>query len=487
MIKNHQDIKDYILQIEARFPVDRWQANGIDLWPQIRIKIYYQLIQLLGESISSTTKTSSASVTPKFAKIKNFINNFTYYSNFQFKLSKKKLLFLGLQSHKILNDGVWFNRFFDSMIDHHNISKDVYTFELNKIFKPSYNQQNTFDVNLLLKYHTNMIKLKQKFLPSTTTNFDSNFDQLSEFNHSLKQEEWYSDYLDFSESSLKAWSRKIQLWESFFLKVYNKVNPHAIIFLSYYGFDAMAAAMSSANKLNIKTVDLQHGPQTNIHMAYCSWFKTPIEGFNTMPKEYWNWDRLSKLNIERWWNKKDGVKVIGHPWLSYSMNKLESRKFRSDSVLYTLQIFDSTNLSYFFPENILDCLRLSQFIWRLRVHPRNENNIEILIDFLETNKVRASKYIIESSKNVSLFESLSDCNLHITNYSGCFIEADMLGVSSVIIDEIGFEMFKDYFTKENNHYFNKNEFNFNNSINHLINNSTVKTPSFMKEIWNPLN
>jgi hypothetical protein len=41
MIKSHQDFKNYILQLEARFPVDLWKANGIDLWSHIRIKIYY--------------------------------------------------------------------------------------------------------------------------------------------------------------------------------------------------------------------------------------------------------------------------------------------------------------------------------------------------------------------------------------------------------------------------------------------------------------
>lgn len=65
---------------------------------------------------------------------------------------------------------------------------------------------------------------------------------------------------------MNLWSLKIECWESFSKKVFKKIKPKKIIFLSYYGFDAITSVMSAANKLNIKTVDLQHGPQTNTHM-----------------------------------------------------------------------------------------------------------------------------------------------------------------------------------------------------------------------------
>jgi hypothetical protein len=487
MIKSHQDIKNYILQLEARFPVDLWKANGIDLWPHIRIKIYYHLIKLLGESTSTSSSVENASNQHRFCKIRDYIKTFLYYLSFQFKLSKKKLIFFGLQSHKIYKDGMWFNRFFDSMIDHHCILQEVYTFELNDVLKPSYNQQNTFDLNLLLKFDSYIMKLKRKLLRSKIQNSELTISNLQEFNRILKKEEWYTDYLDFSETSLNLWSLKIECWESFFKKVFTKTKPKKIIFLSYYGFDSIAAAMSAANKLNIRTVDLQHGPQTNIHMAYCSWSKIPNEGFNTMPKEYWNWDNISKMNLESWWSIKNGVKVIGHPWLAYHMNKIGSRRSVPDNVLYTLQIFDCANLPYFFPNKVIECLKSSNFIWKLRVHPRNENNLEKLVDFLKVNKVNPSGFIIESSKDVSLYKSLSNCILHITNYSGCFIEANMLGIQSVVIDEIGLDMFRDYFDMENNHYLNKNENDFNHSITTLINNSKTKKLNTLDKIWDPLN
>ena len=77
-----------------------------------------------------------------------------------------------MKEHKVLNDKLWFNRFFDSMIDHHNISNDVYTFDSKGILNPSFNQKNTFDLELLLKVVKYLFSLKSKFLAGKIQNED---------------------------------------------------------------------------------------------------------------------------------------------------------------------------------------------------------------------------------------------------------------------------------------------------------------------------
>ncbi|WP_041567106.1 hypothetical protein [Nonlabens dokdonensis] len=486
-INNHLDIKNYILRLEARFPVDIWKANGIDLWPHIRIKIYYQLIQFLGESSSSTTKNIIIRKSSRLSEVKGFLVGMIYYLRFYFNLSNKKLIFFGLKMHKVQKDGIWFNRFFDSMIAYHCLSNDVYSFELNEIQKPSYNEQYVFDMNLLLKTYSYVQKLKKKLFRSQNQISELTITHLKEFNGSLKQEEWYTEYLDFSEANLNLWSLKIQLWESFFKKIYKKTNPKKVIFLSYYGFDAMAAAMSAANKLNILTVDMQHGTQTNVHMAYSYWTKIPTTGFNTMPREYWNWDQYSKLNLESWWHPVNAVKKIGHPWLSFCMDGISSKATLSNNILYTLQKFDGSNLEFIFSKQLIESLKLTKENWTLRIHPRNDDTIEVLINFLESHGVNPSDYVIEYSKEVSIYESLSNCLLHITNYSGCFIEAYLLGVKSIVIDEIGYDLFTDYFEADNNYYLNKYQLDFSKQLNRYLENLEAKSLNELDDIWDPLN
>ena len=391
-----------------------------------------------------------------------------------------------MKEHKVLNDKLWFNRFFDSMIDHHNISNDVYTFDSKGILNPSFNQKNTFDLELLLKVVKYLFSLKSKFLAGKIQNEDFFLPEIEKLNFVLRNQEWYTDNLDFNNRSVYVWSEKIKKWGFFFTLVFKKTKPEKIIFLSYYGFDATSSAMFAANKLNIPTVDVQHGPQTNVHMAYSCWSKLPANGFNTMPKQYWNWDKYSKLNVEKWWRHKNGAIRIGHPWMSYSIDKKKTGVKQNQYLLYTLQIFNEANLYYFFPENVLTLFKSSRIIWHLRIHPRNENNIYLLINFLKSNQIDSSKYIIESSKQVAIYQSLLNSTLHITNYSGCFIEAYILGIESVIIDEIGFDIFSNYLNEENNHYCNKMKDNFVETMNYYINRPKKKVFKSLEPMWNPL-
>uniref|UniRef100_UPI00404747C8 hypothetical protein n=1 Tax=Flavobacterium sp. TaxID=239 RepID=UPI00404747C8 len=43
-MQNRVDIKDFIVQIEQDFSINEWQVNGIHLWPIIRIKLFFYLI-----------------------------------------------------------------------------------------------------------------------------------------------------------------------------------------------------------------------------------------------------------------------------------------------------------------------------------------------------------------------------------------------------------------------------------------------------------
>jgi hypothetical protein len=39
--------------------------------------------------------------------------------------------------------------------------------------------------------------------------------------------------------------------------------------------DNLYAAVLAANQLGIRTIDFQHGPQTNVHMVFTAWNKIP--------------------------------------------------------------------------------------------------------------------------------------------------------------------------------------------------------------------
>jgi hypothetical protein len=60
-MQNRIDIKNFIVQIEQNFSVNEWQVNDIYLWPIIRIKLFFYLINKIEfehKSLQNDTKTS---------------------------------------------------------------------------------------------------------------------------------------------------------------------------------------------------------------------------------------------------------------------------------------------------------------------------------------------------------------------------------------------------------------------------------------------
>ena len=42
-MKSREDIRDFILLIESKFPVNIWKINDVHLWPLIRLELFFQI------------------------------------------------------------------------------------------------------------------------------------------------------------------------------------------------------------------------------------------------------------------------------------------------------------------------------------------------------------------------------------------------------------------------------------------------------------
>ena len=45
MINSREGIRDFILDIEHRFPVDEWEIDGLYVWPMIRFRLFFYLMK----------------------------------------------------------------------------------------------------------------------------------------------------------------------------------------------------------------------------------------------------------------------------------------------------------------------------------------------------------------------------------------------------------------------------------------------------------
>ena len=455
-IHSQEETKNIILSIEKKYPVDKWMVNGIHVWPQIRIKLYFALL-------TSSNKTSNhlkintidkVKATTKFLKLFKLIMALFNLIFFYAKLNKKPIVFFGAHFHRVLHKGQYFNRFYDSIIDYHGLHDRVYIVEYLKVYTNSFNKKAIISLSKQLDNYKLLGKFKKHKNIDQSRIFLEKYDVFFSDIEDLKID---TKAIGITQTDLINWSKKMKALQRFFTRFYKKVKPNKIVFLGYYGYDDLYAALITANKMNIETIDFQHGPQTNIHMAYTSWLKVPENGFNTMPKTFWNWDENSKQNIANWASKINNVnvKVIGQPYVSYSQIHMKKSNLSEKIILYSLQTSPLELLTSKMAELIIK----SKHNWVLRLHPRNSTKISEINNFLKKNNIH-KEVVIEKSQEVSLPETLTKTILHITNYSGCTIEATMMGVPTVLIHQVGKEMFNDYIDDNMVYYINQENLDF---------------------------
>ena len=411
-------IKEIINDLEDKFPVNKWKVDGIHVWPYIRIKIYIFLLQANKNDIEK--KQNETYVKLFFQKqLFNFflipfrlIFAFFEITQFFLKLKRKKILFFGSYFHKVKIKDEYFNRFFDSMVDFHGIKDEVYLIEFQKIYKKNYNQKAIIPLTKYLNHYKLIKKIIINFKSDNTNVF---LEKYTDFLVELNNLNINSVSLKLSKNDIINWGGKIKNTKGFYSILYALVKPEKIIMLSYYGFDDLAAAMVVANDLNIKTIDFQHGPQTNVHMAYSSWSNYPKTGFNTMPIEYWNWDENSKRNIDLWAAHKTIVnsKIVGHPFLSYWKNNMVNEIVQNKRILYSLQLSTFEDL---FTNKLIQTINNSKYGWTFRIHPRSGFNFYNLKMFLN-DKITIDNYIIEDAINIPLPSSLSNSIIHVDRKS----------------------------------------------------------------------
>ncbi|GAA4883811.1 hypothetical protein GCM10023311_02580 [Flaviramulus aquimarinus] len=483
-----QNIKKSILDLEQKYPVDTWTVNSIHVWPYIRIKLYIHMLVLMNKK-PLANKLNNKNLKNQI-KVIAFLNNIfrvfkAYFSLAIFfsKLKQKQIVFFGSHMHRVFQNGEYFNRFYDSMVAYHKLQDFVYMVEYQKTYDTTYNKKAVIQLSKHLKHFKLLSKFTKWFSKEknriSLNNYDAFYKELKAINLAAT---------GVSETELVAWTQRIKTTNKFYEKFYKKIKPLKVVFLGYYGLDDIYSALVTANKLHIKTIDFQHGPQTNVHLAFSSWSKVPENGFNTMPKEFWNWDKASKENIDSWSDKIAQIKskVVGQPYLAYWINEIQTKKINRQHIFYSLQTHPFAIQDLLTPK-IITLIKTLDYTWVLRLHPRNNLNIDALHEFLKHHEIE-NKTIIQDAFNTPLPEALLSSILHITNYSGCLIEAYQLGIPTLIINEVGKEMFGQYIGHKLVHYLGQNDKNFQEQAEKIINNSKgedLKTN--YSEIFHPLN
>ncbi len=296
-----------INELERRFPVNAWCAGDIDLWPTYRVRLY---TNVTSGFLLSERKTGSVGrimqlgrrafrmlLRVPLAAIRDHRNNAS-------PMSGTTAVFLSDGMSFVQLSGQWFDRIVDPLIEMLD-RRGLRSLKLTPLaeahvprYAPSRFVQPQIDRLKLLppsKQITAYLPEFEQFLVAAREVFGSHApDRGWLVNQALRIDAlayWFGGVLSQTEAS------------------YAFVN-------TYYSLEGMAF-IQAARRLNLVSVDLQHGMQGAHHVAYAKWENVPAVGYSTLPDEFWVWSREEADAIGAWCGTRSTnlPRITGNLWL----------------------------------------------------------------------------------------------------------------------------------------------------------------------------
>jgi hypothetical protein len=442
VVNTRDDIKNFVLSIESKLPVNDWTFDGVHIWPFIRLQLFFYLRKQTYESQDKKDANPAARVNNNSEVVRNnryagFIKKIRsafFYYRWRSKIKPKKYVFTAHNTHRINYKDVFYNRFFDTIIDENQLKMKSCFIEFGSRKRQELaNSEIVIQVDDILRSYTDYYYLKKILFRKRDTSFNLQAYQL--FLDLLTENGVSKDFTNkFSIKNLQSiLDTKYQVEIQFYLELFDKIKPQKLICLCYYTDISMIAA---ANKLGIETVEMQHGAQTPAHLAYGRWSVVPPHGYDFLPRSYWSWDEYSKNAINEWAgnNKLYKTFVGGNVWVDYWNSKTDTYNY-NNFILYTLQP-DSLRLDELFTVQIVALIKSGKYNWFIRLHPRQLNKINEIKEYLEKNDILKMVNIEQATKD-PLPVLLKNCLVHVTNSSASTIEAALFNKKTLLLHEIG--------------------------------------------------
>lgn len=429
---NREEFVDWVNSLENNYPINEWRIEGVHVWPLIKVKLLFYS----GKSNLKKSKGLS-----KWAKLfKSFIGTFSYINLTLKSKSNSPTSFFCIAPHfRFLNNNkVYLNRYYNQSINEilNSGSQDFRIFDYGES-TTDYKDSIDFPKKTIFLGTLKYFALMQRDLILLFKGRKNDWPRFEDF---------ISDINDkigpnlINANSITRQFVYIEKLKNIYTKLLLKHNVTEVYILCYYVSEMYAMALAS-NKLGISSCDIQHGGQGNLHLAYSGFNKIPENGYNLLPKKFWVWDKASFVEIQKWVSKQKfhEVFVKGNPWIEYCIQEFSSEIITNRKIiLYTMQPIGSELLDKYIIEAIKETPM--DYIWWLRLHPRQLQSKTDLKNYFETNGLK-EKVNIDDAINLPLPAILSKCHVHLSKFSGSILEAYMMKVKSIIISDIGVKSF----------------------------------------------
>lgn len=280
----------------------------------------------------------------------------------------------------------------------------------------------------------------------------------------LPEPSWFKNFVPLAESLLErelSWGevegkiRQLQQTSLVFEDWLKTSEAKMLVSVCWYDPIIMAATLA-AKRLSLISVDLQHGVQDEAHFAYRRWNRSPINGYELVPRVFWNWGNRQVANLKEnnpafetssfiaggnswlnvWKDQKNIVlfDVVG----AYAASSYDLAQYRK-IILVTLQSAGTYADTVFARVENSD----TNWLWLIRFHPATAQE--------ELERVKAKLFTVPKSRvefdlasRLPLYALLKICNVHVTGFSTCALEALAFGKPTIIVSQDGVDSYGDY-------------------------------------------
>jgi hypothetical protein len=392
---------EVIKNIESKYAVEDIKADGFKLWQFLRYR-YYITNYFINE-----TNAKSAYYLSVSNNIFNLFRN-TVKSYFTFRKKFKYILFTdsteirqieGKMSDKIAHDII--SVYGDDMLVCLNTSNEIVDTK-NLFYK---NMMNSMIFYFFSAFHKRKTVIEnEEILKNIENEFDIKVD------YQKKTDRFFS---------------LVKVMDKYF-----KRNNYKIVFVdTYYAPVLQQAVVYSANKNNIKVVELQHGLINESNISYNIFRKVASDG---LPQYIFLFGEYFKeLLTNSKFLSPDNLKVTGSFFINHSIETNPKNEFAVEYFAEARKKFKSI-VAITSQETIIN--ELSEFLLKLAELDKDVLYIFIPRNYKKEYPELKNKTNIVIDQKLGFYTCASFVDFHSTVYSTCAVESLAFGTPNILIN-----------------------------------------------------
>ena len=396
-------------EIEQNFDLERIQANGLPIYPLIRLNNIGNPLEHYKKDKNLSAKNRLISIIRRGGLLKG-----------KKVIPPCDILFLENNTYQKIQ-GTWINKFTHPIKEW--LGKKGIIFESlytggNKYSKE--NHPNHIDISshlwLTRMYAIGLSKLKK----------DHFSDELIALSKTYEK-----TYPRMSLSNISKTLAQFNSLRDYYSRTFSTSRPKLLIVVNYYSL-MHQSAIYAAKERGIPVLEIQHGVQGNKHYAYAKWQEFNHLSDKFFPSVYWNWNLQDTDFLNSYLKKSNNVfaRTFGHPFIYFSTYANHKNEIRN-TILISLQPFSDLTKYDRLREAMTE---LSHLHFELRLHPSslNSGSFEQFASYFSSLVTRDQ--IIQSSEEPLTFQLLRT-KIHLTYSSSVCLEAGTYGIPNIIIDQ----------------------------------------------------